>query len=655
MNQNPTQRPDPTGTDPTKTDPTKTDPTETDPTKIEQNRVVAIVGNPNVGKTTLFNALAGVKQKTANFPGTTQEAHIAAVASDPTITLVDLPGVYGLGLDASESRVVAASLRGESPVPGLLPGRPDAIALVLDSANLRRNLALAVEAASLGIPCVVVLSMLEEARRRAIVIDDAKLSARLGCPVVRWDQTNPQEVLGACADAVVPQIKPGREPNAGPSAGSDPDTAATGVVSEPTVSDAIYAEVASAEAPAVGRSRLAHDSVTDRLDAVFTHPLIGVGVFAAVMTGLFWAIFRLATYPMDWIDAAFGRVGETVAGLLPAGAVSDLLVDGVIAGVGATVIFLPQIVFLFFLIAVLEQSGYLARAAFVIDRVLRPFGLQGHSFVPLLSGHACALPGIMAARTIPDSKDRLATILVLPFTSCTARIPVYVLLTGLLFPDSAALQSVAFMGCYARGIAAALISSFIARRSFLKGTARPMALELPGFQLPSLISAARYATERGWVFLKKAGTVILAISIVLWWLGTYPESGPAPEAAPTREAAAAALTPEDAAALNAEADILDARYAAQRSALGRIGTVLQPAFAPLGADEQLTIGILASFAAREVFVTTMAVQVAGTDDTEADGVLDRLAGADRASGEPLFDRPTSWAMLVYFVLAMQCL
>lgn len=599
--------------------------------------VVALVGNPNVGKTTLFNRAVGAKQKTANFPGTTQEAHVARVAHPDgrPLTLIDLPGIYGLDLDTGESLVCRDVLDGKAALAGHTPGAVDRVVLVLDATNLRRNLALAAELLATGRSATVLLTMVEDAARRGIRVDTGVLSRRLGCPViVASRKSGRDDLFGAIDGAAVTGVEIPADEGA-----------------RDAWIDAVYAGAVIA-----AKQRATGVSWTDRLDAVCLHPVAGLLVFALAMTGLFWVIFALATYPMDWIDTIFASLGGWLGSSLPAGAIRDLLVEGVVAGVGATVIFLPQIVLLFFLIAMLEHSGYLARAALVVDRVLRPFGLPGHAFVPLLSGHACALPGIMAARAIPDRRERLATILVLPFMSCTARIPVYALLTVLLFPRRPALQALAFTGCYALGIVAGLLSALIARRSFLKGSAMGMALELPTYRPPDVLGALRAAAERGWVFLRKAGTVILGISIVLWWLGTYPQSGPAPAAESLREQAAA-MPADSAEPVLEEAERLDAAYATRRTALGRIGSTLRPVFAPMGADEQLTIGILASFAAREVFVTTMAVQVVG--DAEADfeetGVLERLATAERADGTRLFDPATSWALLVYFVLAMQCL
>lgn len=608
-------------------------------------RRVAIVGNPNVGKTTLFNRLTGSQQKVSNFPGTTQHAPVARleVAGEEAV-LIDLPGVYTLGGDAPESSLCRAVLSGKLAPEGLAPAVPDALVIVLDATNLLRNLTLVAEAVAMRLPTAVIVNQVDLARRRGIHADPPKLAEILGCPVLAISAKTGEHVEHV-PELIGHASIPDRSPPSVEAPRSEIEQWA----------ERTYEAVATAHASE--RAFVASDKMTDRLDRAFTHPLLGVGMFVLVMTGLFWAIFKLAAYPMDWIDMLFAHLGGAVASVIPEGAIRSLLVDGVIAGIGGTVIFLPQICLLFFLISLLEGTGYLARAAFVVDRVMRPFGLSGHSFVPLLSSHACALPGIMAARSVPDRRDRLATILVAPFMSCTARIPVYVLLTGLLFPESPAKQAAAFTGCYVVGALAGLLSAMVARRSILPGKSAAMVLELPAYRAPDVRQAVRTTIDRGLVFLKKAGTVILAISIVLWWLSAYPGSGSSPEAVQLREQAAM-VAAEDAGAseqLLAEADTADARHAAQSSFLGRIGGAIQPVFAPLGYDRQLTIGVLASFAAREVFVSTMAIQTAGTDDPEAEGVRESIATATRDDGSPVFTTATSWSLLVYYILAMQCL
>jgi ferrous iron transport protein B len=310
------------------------------------------------------------------------------------------------------------------------------------------------------------------------------------------------------------------------------------------------------------------------------------------------------------------------------------------------------------LITLLEHSGYLPRAALLVDRLLRPFGLPGQAFVPLLSSHACAIPGIIACRGIPDRRERLATILVAPFMSCTARIPVYVLLTSILFAGRPALAAAAFTGCYVLGAVVALGTAFVFRKTFLRGSSRSMALELPGYRRPSLRLALIATRDRAWMFLRKAGTVILAMVVVLWWLGTYPHTAPSPEAERLRAEAAFASDRDAAIAIETQADLIESRHATANTFMGMAGRAAQPVFEPLGYDWQLTVGVLSSFAAREVFVSTMAVVTAAGDQdaAESETGLERIATATRDDGvTPVFTAPTSWSLLVFYVLAMQCL
>lgn len=589
-----------------------------DSSAVVGSRIIAFLGNPNVGKTTLFNRIVGIRAKTSNFPGTTQDARHAD--HDGSV-LIDLPGVYSLNLEMSESVICRQTLDGALAPTGVEAHVPNAILVVIDATNLMRNMTIVAEAIAKRLPMVVAVNMLDLATRRGIHIDLERLGECLGCTVIGCSGKT-----GDGVDGLMPALESATIPNR---------SAPTELDAIEAWGDDIYSLVAAA------RQAPVNDRLTDRLDRAFTHPLMGVLTFSVIMTGLFWVIFKLAAIPMDLIDAWFGTFGGWVGSSLPEGPISGLLVNGIIAGVGGTIIFLPQIVLLFFLLALLEGTGYLARAAFVIDRVLRPFGMSGHAFVPLLSSHACAIPGIMAARSVPDPKDRLATILVAPFMSCTARIPVYVLLTVILFPDSPAMQAVAFTSCYVIGVLAALFSSLLVRRTILKGPSRPMAMELPSYRFPDLKAAVMLTIDRAMMFLRKAGTLIVAISIVLWWLGAYPNTPVTIE--PTAE-----TTPE-------QIELITAKAQARGSFLGQIGDAIQPVFEPLGYDRQLTIGVLASFAAREVFVSTMAVQVVGSDDTEDDSVLASIANAKRDDGTPLFTRATSWSLLVYYILAMLCL
>ncbi|MDX2018479.1 MAG: ferrous iron transporter B [Planctomycetota bacterium] len=622
---------------------------------------VALLGNPNTGKTTIFNALSGLRHKTSNFPGTTQEARIGTLqGAAREVEIIDLPGAYSLELPQSESRVCREVLAG-TLAAGDDAREPDAVVIVADATNLPRNLVFVGEALRRRLPTLVVLNMTDLARARGLRIDPAVLASRLGCEVLACSARS-----GAGLDQLRARLSEGRFtiPNRTPP-GSREGLEAW--------AEETYALVASRESADAGPARgESADTFTDRLDRVLVHPLWGMLVFAGVMTLLFAAIFKLATYPMDWIDALFSFSAHWTAAHLPEGILTDLLANGIIAGIGATVIFLPQICLLFFLISILEDTGYLARAALMMDRVLRPFGLPGHAFVPLLSSHACALPGIMACRGVPDRRERLATILVAPFMTCSARIPVYVLLTTLLFRDSPLLAALAFVGCYALGVVAGLVSALIARRTILRGASRPMAIELPTYKRPGLRNALSATLDRGWIFLKNAGTNILAICIVLWWLSSYPHVEPPARAQELRAQAEAAPTPEARDGLVAQAESVQASHALERSYAGRMGQAVQPLFAPLGFDWKLSIGVVTSFAAREVFVSTMAVVTeAGSDDVGDQTVLETVANARRGSwraetlaadgtGEPaqagpIFTRPVCWALLVYYVLAMQCL
>jgi ferrous iron transport protein B len=486
---------------------------------------------------------------------------------------------------------------------------------------------------------VVALNMVDIAQRRGLTLDATSLSAALGCPVVPIVARR-GENLDRLQAVVVSVLASPPAPRRTPDAGEPLDLWADRLV--------------EGSVRGVGSGT---DTLTERLDKAFTHPVLGVVVFVAVMGGMFWTLFALATIPMDLIEATFAHLGGWVSATLPDGPVRALISDGIISGIAGSVVFLPQICLLFFLISLLEDTGYLARAAFVMDRLLCRFGLPGHAFVPLLSSNACALPGIMSARLIPDRRDRLATILVAPLMSCSARLPVYVLLTSMLFVDQPLYAGLAFAGCYLLGSFAALGSAFVIRRTLVKGAARPMVLELPSYKAPSIINAVLSARDQGLAFLKTAGTVIMAICILMWWLSAYPKSSPPPQAETLRAEASRAATPEAAAALTEQADELAARAQQSGSFAGRLGRLAQPVFAPLGYDWQLTVGVLTSFLAREVFVSTMSVLLGGAQDPDlADrGVLDRIRAATRDDGSRLFTPATSASMLVFFVLAMQCM
>lgn len=639
---------------------------------------VALLGNPNTGKTTLFNRLTGLRHKTSNFAGTTVEARVG-LANFPgvqglatrAVEVVDLPGIYSLELEQIEAMICREVLAGRIAAKGDALAEPDAVCVVLDATNLPRNLLLAGEVLRRRLPTVVAVNMIDLARAGGMDVDCATLERSLGCPVVAISARSGEGVAGQAgltsklldvmASGVVPTVTPPGDAE-GLKRWADQAFARCNLQLRESRS------TGQATPHRVGLLS-ASQSRTDRIDRVVTHPVVGPMIFTLVMAGLFFALFSLAKVPMELLGKIFEFVGGFVGSVLPEGLLSDLIVHGVIAGAGATVIFLPQILLLFFLITLLEDTGYLSRGAFLMDRLLRPFGLPGHAFVPLLSSHACALPGIMSARTIPDPKERLATILVAPFMTCSARLPVYVLLTGLLFPDSALLAAVAFIACYALGIIAGVLSALVARRTILRGRARPLAIELPSYKLPSVKTALLGTYDRGIVFLKKAGTSILAICIVLWWLGSFPRVAPPEEAVAMRTLAAqmaaaptvdpplgATEEPLTASELLAKADRLEQSHAKSASFIGMLGRTLQPVLSPIGVDWKLTVGIVASFAAREVFVGTMSVMIAGTAEEDGVALREKLSGALRDDGKTLiFNRATCWSLLVFYVLAMQCL
>ena len=603
-----------------------------------------LFGNPNTGKTTLFNRLCGLRAKTANFPGTTSDLRvgrmtIGAGEEAESAEVVDLPGLYSLRLDLPESRVAARALAGAEG------DAPAAAIVVADATNLPRHLMLVGELRASGVPLVVALNMIDLAHRRGLSFDLARLSGALGAPVVAVSARSGEGVdrLVRAVRAVVGGVRI-------PASVAAPATDQAAL--EAWAEELVAASVGGARALGAGS-----DTLTDRLDETFTHPVAGFLIFHLVMAALFWTIFALATVPMDLIDATFAHLGGALESVLPAGDVRDLVVGGLIGGVSGTVVFLPQIALLFFLITLLEDTGYLARAAFVMDRLLCRFGLPGYAFVPLLSAHACAIPAILSTRLIPDRHDRIATILVAPFMSCSARLPVYVLLTSFLFLDRPVLAGLAFAGCYVLGAVAAFGSALIARRTVLPGASRPMVLELPSYKWPSLRVAAANAFEQAWAFLRTAGTVILVICFVMWWLSAYPKAPPpAPALALERQAAElAASAPERAAALGDEAARLVARHQQESSFAARLGRLAEPVFAPLGYDWRLTMGVMSSFAAREVFVSTVAVLAGAGEDAAEPGMVARLRRATRDDGTPLLTTATAVSLLVFFVLAMQCL
>ncbi len=613
-----------------------------------QTRRVALVGNPNTGKTSLFNALTGLRAKTANFAGTTVERRSGRMLlGHGAAELLDLPGIYSLRATTPEERITRDILKGDI----LDGGPPDAVIIIVDATNLERNLFMAGQVIDLRIPTVVALNMVDEAEQMGIHIDAESLGRELGCPVVPTVARNRKGV---------DHLRRALERQLGP----DPHVARTDVRTQTEDSCPFHSRFTWSEdvcERCVQSPGTATSSTTERLDRVLTHPLVGVLAFLSVMLLMFSLIFQVATVPMDMIEGFFGTVGGWLQNHLPQGLLRSLLVDGIIGGVGGILVFLPQICILFFFLALLEDSGYLSRAAFVIDRYMRKVGLPGTAFVPMLSAHACAIPAIMATRVIDNERDRLVTILVAPLMSCSARIPVYVMLTALLFPTQPVKAALLFTGAYLTGIVAALFMAFVFKKTILRGESRPIVLELPPYRRPSIRKALREMLDRAMIFVKQAGTIILIISIGLWVLATFPRSEPPPQAV-ALQAEAAGLAEsgreEDASELRARAAELTNQHALEQSFAGTMGQLIEPVIRPLGFDWQIGIGIISSFAAREVIVSTLAI-VYGVGEEAVEGestaFYDTLRNAKRRNGEPVFTAATCASLLVFYILAMQCL
>lgn len=662
--------------------------------------ILALIGNPNAGKSSLFNQLTGLRQKTGNFPGVTVDKKFGTWSVDPQIsaTVIDLPGVYSIYPKSLDEQLVTDILANPAHVD-----YPDVAVVVVDASNLHRNLLLFTQVADLGVPTVLALNMLDVALKQSKQVNSVRLAMRLGVPVVRINART-GEGIDSLKKAVLGQL---HQPTLPSKLFFDPADDAAELIadtraqyqlsnnylalqyviqhdgftflsrpqqvgldaiiakhnfSEPTFQAAEtitrYKRIATVVAEAVTDQRpVGQPTWSQKLDRILLHPVWGYAIFGFILLLIFQAIFAWAQPFMDAIDAGVAWLNGQLKDSLPAGPLTDLLTDGILAGIGGILVFIPQIALLFLLVALLEESGYMSRVMVIMDRIMRKFGLNGRSVVPLISGVACAVPAIMATRSIGTRRDRLITILVTPLMSCAARLPIYTILIALVVPSQRVLgffnlQGLALMSLYLLGLVSALLSAYVLKLLLKTKERSFFIMELPTFKLPrwNHVGLTVYDSVRSFVW--EAGRVILAISIVLWVLASYGPGNDVEQAETRIRRENTGLSKDD----------LDNRVASERleaSYAGNFGHFIEPAIRPLGYDWKIGIALLSSFAAREVFVGTMSTIYsigAGDDDGENTTIRERLQQErNPQTGGAMYTPALAWSLLVFYVFAMMCM
>ncbi len=641
---------------------------------------IALAGNPNCGKSTIFNKLTGAKQTVGNFPGVTVERYEGRTRFEGrVVSVVDLPGVYSLASYSDEERVAAEFLKNAAP---------DVVVNVVDASNLERNLYLTLVLKEQNRPLVVVLNMIDVARRRGIDVDASALSKELGVPVLQTIGNRGVGVDEILSEVVRVAESPLNAPSEANAASACPSDAAKSCehcggeceLAQTAADVARYKEIGRVCARCVKTDADAPASGSDKIDAILTHRYFGIPIFLAAMYLVFQLTFTLGSYPMDWIDAGFGALSDWVDGAMSEGVAKSLIIDGIIGGVGGVLIFLPNILILFLAISILEDSGYMARAALLCDRWMRRVGLHGRSVVPALVGFGCTVPGIMAAKMLSDRKERLATMFVLPLFSCGARFPIYALLIPAFFPLE--YQGLILWGIYLIGILLAAVVAKILEVVFKNDEPAPFVIELPSYHRPTLGVVGVHTLERGWQYVKKAGTIVFAISVLLWALTTFPsldaetvakfdaeraaiEANAAQiraeasaqlaenaEVAQTQETADAEAKEAEKADPVAEAlaavDAAEGQAALERSYAGRIGRGIEPLLRPMGFDWKIGTALIGAIAAKEVFVAQMGVVYSVG---EADETSEPLAETLRANYSPL----VGFCIMLFCLIATPCM
>lgn len=618
---------------------------------------IALLGNPNVGKSSLFNALTGLDQKVGNFPGVTVDRKTGHCQPSPQhkIEVIDLPGLYSLFAKSPDERVVLDVLLDQQN-----PEYPELVVVILDALNIERSLLLYTQVQDLGFEVLPVLNLVDVAQAQGQSIDTVALSRNLQKEVIAINarsESGVETLKKTLADYALSAAKTQHSSDFWQKIQQTHSNATPLEHTDLQLNDTVerLTRVHNLLAGVVQNQPRPRRSFTDRLDRIATHPILGYLLYFGILFLIFQFLFSVAEYPMTWIEDGFGALGDWVSGVLPEGAINDLITNGIIAGICGVVVFIPQIAFLFGFIAILEESGYMSRVVFLMDRPMRLFGLSGKSVVPLLSGAACAVPAVMSARNIEHPRERLATIFVTPFISCSARLPVYIIIIGLVIPDQTiwgifSLQALTMLVLYLLGIVAALLTALVFRLLDKARQRMLFVIDMPLYKSPRWKNVLLTIWQKTKTFVLEAGKIILAISIILWALASY---GPpqAMQAAEQKAKEMAAQTPD------ANYDNILAAQQLEASYIGHLGHFIEPAIRPLGYDWKIGIALITSFAAREVFVGTLATIYSVGED---DGMEERLSEKMRLAtfsdtGKPVYTLASGISLLLFYVFAMQCM